>query len=242
MCRPVLIRGGCYNAGHFLYKSGTGPLMLELGIKFLLAYFIGSIMGSMVMGKLRGGVDIRTMGSGNAGGTNALRTQGWLFALGVVIIDIGKGVVAAGVIPAIELPMVGDDPEISRTWLTLSCATASVIGHVWPLWHKFRGGKGAATMIGTLAVLGPVIIIPVVLIWAWVLILFGYVGLATMIAGLSAPIFLAVTRLPMDQPLFIYCAVLSVYIIFTHRSNIGRMIDGTEARNTQLMLFRRSSQ
>ena len=64
--------------------------MLELGIKFLISYFIGSVMGALVMGRISGGVDIRTMGSGNAGGTNALRTQGWLFALGVVVIDVGK--------------------------------------------------------------------------------------------------------------------------------------------------------
>lgn len=215
--------------------------MLELGIKFLLGYFVGSIMGSMVMGRMHGGIDIRTMGSGNAGGTNALRTQGWLFALGVVVIDIGKGVIAAGVIPAIELPFIGNDAAISRTWLTLTCAAASVTGHVWPMWHNFRGGKGAATMIGTLVILDPGLIIPVALVWAWLLVLFGYVGLATMAAGLSAPIYVAVTRLPMEQPLLIYCSFLALYIIFTHRSNIRRMIDGTEARNPQLMLFRRRS-
>ena len=215
--------------------------MLELGIKFLVSYLIGSIMGSMVMGKIRGGVDIRTMGSGNAGGTNALRTQGWLFALGVVVIDVAKGIVAAGVVPALELPIVGNDPMISRTWLVLCCAAASVVGHVWPMWHNFRGGKGAATMVGTLVVLGPGLIIPVVLMWAWVLVLSGYVGLATMIAGISAPIYLALTRLPLEQPLFIYCALLAIYIVFTHRSNIRRMIEGTEAKNPQLMLFRRRS-
>jgi glycerol-3-phosphate acyltransferase PlsY len=216
--------------------------MLELGIKFLLSYFIGSVMGSMAMGRLRGGVDIRTMGSGNAGGTNALRTQGWLFAVGVVVIDIAKGVVAAGVIPGIELPMAGNDPNISRTWLTVSCAAAAVVGHVWPMWHNFRGGKGAATMMGTLIILAPGLIIPVVLIWAWVLILSGYVGLSTMIAAASAPIYLAATQLPSDQPLFIYCAGLALYMIFTHRSNIRRMMEGTESRNTQLMLFRRRSE
>jgi len=216
--------------------------MLELGIKFLLSYFIGSIMGSMAMGRLRGGVDIRTMGSGNAGGTNALRTQGWLFAVGVVVIDIGKGVVAAGVIPGIELPLAGNDPNISRTWLTISCATAAVVGHVWPMWHNFRGGKGAATMMGSLIILAPGLIIPVVLIWAWVLILSGYVGLSTMVAGASAPIYLAATQLPSNQPLFIYCAGLALYMIFTHRSNIRRMMEGTESRNTQLMLFRRRSE
>ena len=213
--------------------------MLELGIKFLLSYLIGSIMGSMVMGKLRGGVDIRTAGSGNAGGTNALRTQGWLFALGVVAVDGGKGVIAAGIIPGIELPIAGNDPEISRTWLTLSCAAASVIGHVWPIWHNFRGGKGAATLVGTLVILAPGLIIPMLLVWAWVLVLSGYVGLATMIAGLSAPFYLAVMRLPSDQPLFIYCAVLALYIIFTHRSNIRRMMDGAEERNPRLMFFHR---
>jgi len=213
--------------------------MLELGIKFLLSYLIGSIMGSMVMGKLRGGVDIWTVGSGNAGGTNALRTQGWLFALGVVAIDGGKGVIAAGIIPGIELPIAGNDPEISRTWLTLSCAAASVIGHVWPMWHNFRGGKGAATLVGTLAILAPGLIIPMLLVWAWVLVLSGYVGLATMSAGLSAPVYLAVVRLPSDQPLFIYCAVLALYIVFTHRSNIRRMMDGAEERNPRLMFFHR---
>lgn len=213
--------------------------MLELGIKFLLSYLIGSIMGSMVMGKLRGGVDIRTIGSGNAGGTNALRTQGWLFALGVVAIDSGKGVIAAGIIPGIELPIAGNDPEISRTWLTLSCAAASVIGHVWPMWHNFRGGKGAATLVGTLVILAPGLIILLLLVWAWVLVLSGYVGLATMIAGLSAPVYLAATHLPSDQSLFIYCVVLALYIIFTHRSNIRRMMDGTETRNPRLMFFHR---
>lgn len=213
--------------------------MLELGIKFLLSYLIGSIMGSMVMGKLRGGVDIRTIGSGNAGGTNALRTQGWLFALGVVAIDSGKGVIAAGIIPGIELPIAGNDPEISRTWLTLSCAAASVIGHVWPMWHNFRGGKGAATLVGTLVILAPGLIILLLLVWAWVLVLSGYVGLATMIAGLSAPVYLAAMRLPSDQPLFIYCVVLALYIIFTHRSNIRRMTGGTETRNPRLMFFHR---
>ena len=213
--------------------------MLELGIKFLLSYLIGSIMGSMVMGKLRGGVDIRTVGSGNAGGTNALRTQGWLFALGVIAIDSGKGVIAAGIIPGIELPIAGNDPEISRTWLTLSCAAASVIGHVWPLWHNFRGGKGAATLVGTLVILAPGLIIPMLLVWAWVLVLSGYVGLATIIAGLSAPVYLAVVHLPSDQPLFIYCAVLALYIVFTHRSNIQRMMDGAEEKNPRLMFFHR---
>lgn len=213
--------------------------MLELGIKFLLSYLIGSFMGSMVVGGLRGGVDIRTMGSGNAGGTNALRTQGWLFALGVVVIDVGKGALAAGVIAAITLPLVGVDPQLSREWLALSCAAAAVMGHVWPMWHSFRGGKGAATLVGTLIVLAPALILPILLAWIWVLTLSGYVGLSTMTAGFFAPFYLALTRLPEEQPLFIYSVAMALFMVFTHRSNIRRMREGTENRNTRAMLFRR---
>jgi len=213
--------------------------MLELSVKFLLSYFIGSVMGSLVVGRLRGGVDIRTMGSGNAGGTNALRTQGWIFALGVVIIDVGKGVLGAGVVPGLNLPLITTDPALSRDWLTLCCAAAAVIGHVWPMWHKFRGGKGAATLIGTLVVLSPDLLLPVLLVWTIALTSFGYVGFATIAAGVAAPIYLVTTRLPDDQPLFIYCVTMALYIIFSHRSNLLRMRDGSESRHVRLMLFRR---
>ncbi len=215
--------------------------MLELGSKILLSYVIGSVMGSMVMGRLRGGIDIRTMGSGNAGGTNALRTQGWVFALGVIVVDIGKGIFATAVIPGLELP--GADAQAGNTTsiLPLLVAAAVVVGHVWPVWHRFRGGKGAATVIGTLIVLAPQIVLPIFLIWAWILVLSGYVGLATMTAGIAAPLYLAMTRLPHDQALFYYSLAMSLLMIFSHRANIMRMRDGTETRNQRLMVFRRSS-
>ncbi len=213
--------------------------MLELGIKFLISYFIGSLMGAMIVGRLRGGVDIRTMGSGNAGGTNALRTQGVLFAFFVVVIDVGKGVVGAGIVPGLELPWVPTDPEISRTWLTICCAAAAVIGHVWPIYHDFDGGKGAATFIGTLLVLDPTLIIEVLLVWAVVVALTGYVGLASMTAATSLPAWLGITRLPDDQPLFIYSVAMAMFIIYCHRANIQRMRNGVENRYTKLMLFGR---
>lgn len=215
--------------------------MLELGVKFLISYFIGSLNGALIIGKLRGGVDIRTMGSGNAGGTNALRTQGALFALGVVVVDIGKGVVGAGVIPLLNIPFVSADPEISRTWLTISCAAAAVFGHVWPIYHGFRGGKGGATLVGTLVILAPQLILIVLLVFAAVLVFSGYVGLATMSAAASLPIWLAITRLPEDQPLFIYLAVMAACVIYWHRSNIGRMFAGNENRNAKVMLFKPKS-
>lgn len=213
--------------------------MLELGVKFLISYFIGSIMGAMVMGKLRGGVDIRTMGSGNAGGTNALRTQGVLFALGVIIIDIGKGVIGAGVVPELNIPLVPQDPTVSRTWLTLCCAAAAVLGHVWPIFHDFKGGKGAGTFIGTLIVLAPKVIIGVVFVWISIVIIFGYVGLATMTAAVALPIYLSFGMMLEEQPLFIYATIMAMCIIFWHRLNIRRMRDRSEYRNTRLMIFRR---
>jgi len=215
--------------------------MLELGVKFLISYFLGSLMGAMIVGKLRGGVDIRTMGSGNAGGTNALRTQGFMFALGVVIVDIGKGALATGLVPGLEIPFIGTDPEISRTWLTLCCAAAAVAGHVWPIYHGFKGGKGGATLIGTLIILAPTLIIVVLLAFASVLIVTGYVGLATMTAATSLPVWLAITRLPADQPLFVFSAVMALFIIYCHRSNIERLQKGTENRNTKVMLFAKAA-
>jgi glycerol-3-phosphate acyltransferase PlsY len=211
--------------------------VLELGVKFLISYFIGSLMGAMIVGRLRGGVDIRTMGSGNAGGTNALRTQGITFALGVVLIDVGKGALGAGLVPGLDIPFVGIDPEISRTWLTMCCAAAAVTGHVWPIYHGFRGGKGGATLIGTLLILAPQLIPVVLLVFAAVLIATGFVGLATMSAATSLPAWLALTRLPADQPLFIFSAVMALFVIYCHRSNIERMRNGTENRNTRVMLF-----
>lgn len=220
-------------------KDLTG-IVLELASKFLISYFLGSFMGSLVMGRIRGGVDIRTMGSGNAGGTNALRTQGVAFALGVMAIDIGKGVLATALVPGINIPTIGPSPDISREWLTLCCAAAAVIGHVWPMWHQFRGGKGAATLVGTLIVLAPYLLLPVVSIWLVVLLLSGFVGLSTISAGIAAPVLMWLLRLPEDQPVFIYCLAMSMYIIFSHRSNIGRMIRGEESRLTRAMLLRRN--
>lgn len=213
--------------------------MLELGVKFLLSYFLGSVMGANVVGALRGGVDIRAMGSGNAGATNALRTQGWAFALGVVIIDIGKGAIAAGIVPSLAIPLVTEDPALPRALLTVCCAAAAVIGHVWPMWHRFSGGKGAATLVGTMTVLAPTLLIPILIVWLLFLTVFGYVGLATITAALSAPVYLALIQLPAGKPLFVYTVLCALFMVYTHRSNIQRMRQGSEPKNTKLMIFSR---
>jgi glycerol-3-phosphate acyltransferase PlsY len=210
--------------------------MLELGVKTLLAYLIGALLGSLILGKLRG-VDIRAQGSGNAGATNALRTQGKLFALMVLIIDIGKGALVVWWLPRAILPGVGVDASLSREWLTLACGAAVIVGHVYPVWFGFRGGKGAATIVGVIAALQPHLLIPLLSSWLIVLVLSGYVGLATMLAGIA--LIIAARLLDPDNlPLLGFCAILTVFVVYTHRGNIARMRAGTENRVRRLWLFR----
>lgn len=211
--------------------------MLELGLKTLLAYLFGSLMGAMLMGTLRD-VDIRQLGSGNAGGTNALRTQGFAFALGVVVIDVGKALVAVGLLPDWHIPGVGIDPTVGRDWLAVACAASAVAGHVWPLYHEFRGGKGAATLVGAVAVLAPLALLPIVLAWLAVVVTSGYVGLATIVAGLALPVAVAVIDPPAAPALITFALVMAGFILFTHRSNIARMRAGSENRVKRLWLLR----
>src|SRR5260370_35130466 len=114
--------------------------MLELGLKSLIAYLLGTLLGSLILGRLKG-VDIRRMGSGNAGATNALRTQGKAFGLSVLILDIGKGVLAVAWVPALILPGVGLDPHISRHCLPLARGVAVIRGQVYPSGSGFPCAK-----------------------------------------------------------------------------------------------------
>ena len=209
--------------------------MLELALKTLLSYLLGSLLGALLIGRIRG-VDIRALGSGNAGGTNALRTQGFGFALGVVIIDVGKALVVVGLLPGLELPGVGLDPAIDRDWLTIACATAVVAGHVWPLYFEFQGGKGAATLIGAVGLLAPLALIPVVLVWLATVMLSGFVGLATLLAAGTLPIALAV--LEAGDALIIFALAMAAFMAWTHRANIARMRAGNENRVKRLWLLR----
>jgi glycerol-3-phosphate acyltransferase PlsY len=203
--------------------------VLELGLKVLIAYGLGSIVGALAVGQLRG-VDIRTMGSGNAGGTNALRTQGKLFALWVMVIDIGKGILAAAVIPRLVLPGVGIDPTLDRSLVLYAVAFAAILGHVFPVWFGFRGGKGGATAAGLICYLAPAAALPVLGSWLLVVLTTGFVGLATISASLIAVIFLGLTALPEQSGLFLFACGTSALLIYAHRGNIRRMLDGTESR------------
>lgn len=213
--------------------------MLELGLKSLVSYLLGALMGALIVGRLRGGVDIRTVGSGNAGGTNALRTQGKAFAFWVMAIDIGKGIVATMLIPPLNIPGIGIDAQVDRDWLTAACAIAVVVGHVYPLWYGFRGGKGAATFLGTLIGIQPILLLPVLGVWLITLFLSGYVGLATICAAVALPIYVCLAYTPAPAPLMTFAIFASVFVTFTHRSNIARMLRGEENRARRLWLLRR---
>jgi glycerol-3-phosphate acyltransferase PlsY len=210
--------------------------LLELGFKALVAYLLGSVIGSLLLGQLKG-VDIRTQGSGNAGGTNALRTQGWAFALGVILIDVGKALIAVGWLPDANLPVLGRDPQVGRDWLRVACATAVVLGHVYPVWFQFRGGKGAATLIGAVGVLAPMALLPVVGAWLATVMLTGFVGLGTMLATATLPVYFALAE-PARPALVAYGLAMAAFIVYTHRSNLQRMRAGNENRARRLWLLR----
>ncbi len=195
----------------------------------LAAYLIGSFSGSLLLGRLRG-IDIRTQGSGNAGGTNAFRTQGAKFALGVVIIDIGKGALATWLgLRFAEAP--------HAAWLPYATAFAAALGHVWPVWHGFRGGKGAATMVGGIAVLWPAAIPLLLAVWLLSLILTGYVGLSTMLAGGTAAALAIATDAA--APRLAFALAIALLLVFTHRANLARLRAGTESRFEKARLLHR---
>lgn len=207
--------------------------MVALAVKTILAYLLGSISGSLSIGRLKK-VDIRSQGSGNAGGTNAFRTQGLVFALGVVLIDIGKGYVAARWIPTIDIGGPASGPN--QQTVVLSCAFAAVLGHCFPLWHGFRGGKGAATAVGTIIFIEPWLLLPLVMTWLITLIVTGYVGLATVLAAFSL---LPAAWAMNDNQLMVFSALLAFFLLFTHRANIRKLRKGTEYRFERIHIFSR---
>lgn len=205
------------------------PLLL-LALLLMAAYLLGSLSGSLLLGRAIG-VDIRRQGSGNAGGTNAFRTRGWRFALAVVVVDIGKGALAA----ALGLALWGGALGLSALDLALACTLVAAAGHTWPVFFGFRGGKGAGTLFGGLAVAWPLTIAPLLLVWLGCLLSSGYVGLSTVLAA-CALLPLAWLLAP---GLLWFALAAALFIAFTHRSNLVRLRAGTEHRFERARLMRR---
>ena len=211
------------------------PAMPPLALSALLlltAYLIGSISGSLVLGRFRS-IDIREHGSGNAGGTNALRTLGWKFALGVAVIDVAKGALATWLV--LHYAPVGT--ALSVTGHGYVAAALAVVGHVWPLWHGFRGGKGAATGVGALLVLWPWIVPVLLLAWILVLVTTGYVGLSTVVASLCLP--LMAWWFDVGPERMWFCIGVGLFLAWTHRANLVRLWHGNESRFERARLLYR---
>jgi glycerol-3-phosphate acyltransferase PlsY len=209
--------------------------MLSLALALLLAYLVGSLSGSLLLGRAVG-VDIRERGSGNAGGTNAFRTLGWKFALGVLAIDIGKGAFAGW----LGLSLHGASLPGTPLALGLACVLAAAIGHTWPVFFGFRGGKGAGTLFGGLLLTWPASLAPLLLLWLLVLVATGYVGLATMTAGVGLiAVALWHGHAGLADPRLLFAFAAAAFLLFTHRANLARLRAGNEHRFERVRFWKR---
>ena len=210
--------------------------MIELILKGGLSYLLGSIIGSLAVARLTGGADIRTLGSGNAGAANALRTQGKRVAFAVVLIDLAKGWIATGVVATWVMPagITAASAPLAACSAPV-CGIAVMLGHVYPLWYGFRGGKGVATLLGAMLGINALLVLPMILTWLAVVIAFGYVGLASILGAVALAVAVALTR--SGTPLLIFGILSALLILYTHRSNLARMRAGTEPRARRLWRF-----
>jgi len=207
--------------------------MLTLAVLLVGSYLLGSIPFGYLAGRL-GGIDIRKAGSGNVGATNVVRVLGKRYGYPVFALDVlkGFGAVKISMLMAAGHPPEWNSPEIYG----ILAAMSSVLGHLYPPWLKFEGGKGVATSAGALLALTPVATLIGVAIWIIVFWLTRYVSLASISAAVVLPIVILVFS-SQDQnngkPL-VYCsACVAAVVIWRHRSNLSRLIRGTEPRFTR---------
>ena len=187
------------------------------------SYLLGSISGSLILGKIWK-VDIRNLGSGNAGGTNALRSVGVVFGLLTFFIDLSKGMI----------PVYLAHGDIT---LMLLSGFSAMLGHVYPIFYNFKGGKGAGTLLGVLIIALPYSALCITITWIISVVLSGYVGLSTIIAVFALAIY-AIIYTSYHFIIFSICSL--IFIIYTHRSNIQRMREGNENQFEKVMLFKRN--
>ncbi len=213
--------------------------MIALATLLVLSYLLGAFPSAIIVGRLSKGIDIRQHGSGNAGATNAWRVLGWRAGLPVALIDVAKGVAAAaGIarIPLGQLPLTFDV-------VAILCGLAAVVGHVFPIYTGFRGGKGVATAGGMLLATAAIPVGCALGLFLVVLFLFGKVSLGSILAAWAIPVStLLLDRLTaLDYPVLLVglTAGLAVFILYTHRSNIARLLRGEERSFPRLQLWKR---
>lgn len=194
---------------------------------FLLAYLIGSLPSAVWIGKWFHNIDVREHGSGNAGATNVIRVLGWKTGIPVLLIDVAKGAMAT-LLP-VFFKLAEPDSSLLINFQIIAGVTA-IIGHIFPVFAGFRGGKGVATIFGVLLALHPLLTVSCMGVFLTVLLITGIVSVSSMIAGLAFPAFLF---LLFDSPSVIFkvfSVVVSIALIITHRKNIERLMKGEEKK------------
>lgn len=223
--------------------------MINLVIVVLLSYIIGSIPTSIMLSKWRHGFDIRTQGSGNAGGANVFRVLGWKSGVFVMIMDGLKGFIATTLIAGLfwdtSLPFYNRTPFDDFTVIQLMCGGSAIVGHVWTVFAGFKGGKGIMTGAGMLLGVAPTEFIISAVVFFAVLLAFRYVSLGSMMAAVAFPITLIVRHNILSDEIHSYRTLvffgigIALFLIYSHRSNIKRLIEGTERKITS---FRRKTE
>src|SRR6202011_2651434 len=196
----------------------------------MLGYLLGSIPSGYLAGRIAG-IDIRDSGSGNIGATNVVRVLGRRYGYSVFAIDFLKGLIAV-----IVATLVAKNAELTERWVQIFGVTAgvcSVLGHAFPIWLKFRGGKGVATSVGVIFGLMPVAALIILGVWILTFELSRYVSVASIIAALALPItvvFVSQRQHSDNAVVFYFSLCLTAVIILRHRSNLSRLMRGTEPR------------
>ncbi|HMA63347.1 MAG TPA: glycerol-3-phosphate 1-O-acyltransferase PlsY, partial [bacterium] len=187
-----------------------------------------------IVSRLFKGIDIRDHGSGNAGATNVYRIVGWQAALIVVIVDIGKGTLATVLISSLQ---IGALPDISHSILQIMAGVSAILGHSYPIFAGFRGGKGVATGAGMVMGLYPLIFLICLGVFILIVTSTGTVSLASMLAAITLPVVVFFLNGISDLPLFIFSIIIPLFIIYTHRENVSRLIRGEEKVLHSLKVF-----
>lgn len=207
--------------------------MMGLALILLTAYLLGSISPSIVLSRLVKGQDIRTVGSGNAGMTNAIRFLGPGWGTLVALIDLGKGLLSSWGLPVWFAPLVfplNVDPILIR----ILAGTAAVAGHIWTVFFGFRGGKGVLTLAGAVLGVAPLPVGICFLIFLLIFLLTRYVSLGSIIGAVSFPVIVLVQKWVFLESVSTYLIGFSIFVAFliayTHRANIGRLIRGEESK------------
>lgn len=193
----------------------------------LLAYLVGSIPTAVVIGKIFYGIDVREYGSGNAGATNTFRVLGKKAGIPVLLIDVLKGTVA------VYMSYLIDTSGFTRGTLVdlqLSLGVAALVGHIFPVYVGFRGGKGIATLLGIMIAIHPQAAGLSALIFIIVFLLFKYVSLGSMVAAVSFPIIIIIVFRETITSLVIFSLFIAILVLFTHQKNIERLLRREESK------------